>query len=124
MQLGDARRTGARKTETVRSALAFTGSEDGWLRVVAGTRAAPPPLGEEEEFLQLQPQEAEPREIALQVIHVPSTSSTWSFSGGPCPRGSYGRAAGSGQPKRAEGREGPRRRRRGEALEIFKTVVR
>ena len=39
MQLGDARRTGARKRETVRSALALTGSEDGWLRV-AGTRAA------------------------------------------------------------------------------------
>ena len=31
--------TDAQKTETVRSALAFTGSEDGWLRV-AGTRAA------------------------------------------------------------------------------------
>ena len=39
MQLGDAPRTGARKKETVRSALAFTESEDGWLRV-AGTRAA------------------------------------------------------------------------------------
>ena len=39
MQLGDARRTSAPQTETVRSALAFTGSEDGWLRV-AGTRAA------------------------------------------------------------------------------------
>ena len=39
MQLGDAPRTDTRRTETVRSTLAFTGSEDGWLRV-AGTRAA------------------------------------------------------------------------------------
>ena len=41
MQLGDAPHTGARKTETVRLALAFTESEDGWLRVAGKAHFSP-----------------------------------------------------------------------------------